>query len=115
MHLDDLMRRGLRMEDPHYAYSDDTDVLQMISILACEENFYLPEWEELDAAALQALKDTPLLHRSEWHQRDLFQDFIEDTDFPPAFVDQMAAAYREYFDIKPQPFKENSPFNDLIL
>jgi len=115
LHLDRLMRQGLRVQDPQYAYMNDTFVLECISVLSRDENDHIPPWQVFTGEALQAFRDEPLLQHREWYPRDLFREVAEDAKLSPGQVDQMVAMWRDLFGIEPQPFKKDSPFDDLRL
>lgn len=64
---------------------------------------------------LRALHENPILHRREWYPRDLFRELTEDAKLSPGHVDQMVAMWRDLFGVKQYPFKEDSPFDELLL
>lgn len=113
-HLDKFMRQGVRVQDPEYAYMNDTFVLECISVTSRDENDHNPTWQALYGDELQVFRETPVLHRREWYPRDLFQELVENAKLSPGHVDQMAAMWRDLFGIKPHPFKEDSPFDDIL-
>jgi hypothetical protein len=45
----------------------------------------------------------------------VFRELAEATDISPAHADQMAAMWRDMFGVDPEPFKKDSPFDDLLL
>ncbi|KAB2902183.1 MAG: hypothetical protein F9K27_17560 [Anaerolineae bacterium] len=115
LHLDKFMRQGSRVQDPEYAYMNDTFVLECISVLSHDENDHNPTWQVLSGDELRAFREKPVLHRREWYPRDLFRELTEEAKLSPGHVDQMAAMWRDLFGIKPHPFKEDSPFEEVDL
>ena len=115
LHLQKFMEEGDRVQNPEYAYINDTLAFEFISVLSRDENEHSPTWQMLSGKALQVFQRKPLLHRTEWYPRDVFRDLAEDANLPPAEADQMAAMWRDLFGIEPQPFKKDSPFEDLQL
>ena len=113
--LEKFMRQGARVQDPEYAYMNDTLVLECISVLSRDENEHNPTWQILKGDELQAFREKPILHRSEWYPRDLFRELTDKVNLSPGHVDQLAAMWRDLFGIKPQPFKLDSPFEDVDL
>jgi hypothetical protein len=56
-----------------------------------------------------------MLHRSEWYPRDLFRELTDNAGLSPGHVDQMAEMWRDLLGIKPEPFNDDSPFEDVDL
>jgi hypothetical protein len=115
IHLQKFMEEGDRVQNPEYAYTNDTLMFEFMSVLSRDENEHCPTWQQLSGEALQAFRQNPVLSRSEWFPRDVFRELAEATDISPAHADQMAAMWRDLFGISPQPFKKGSPFEDLRL
>jgi hypothetical protein len=95
------------------AYTNDSLMFEFMSVLSREENEHCPKWQQLSGETLQAFRQNPVLHRSEWYPRDLFRELADHTKLSPGHVDQLAAMWRDLFGIEPQPFKKDSPFDDL--
>ena len=115
IHLQKFMEEGDRVQNPEYAYTNDTLMFEFMSVLSRDENEHCPAWQQLSGEALQAFRQNPALSRSQWYPRDVFRELAEATDISPAHADQMAAMWRDLFGIAPQPFKAGSPFRDLEL
>ncbi|MCL4880419.1 MAG: hypothetical protein KJ064_27455 [Anaerolineae bacterium] len=115
LHLQKFMMEGERVENPEYAYLNDTLVFEFVSVLGREENNYCPEWQILSGKALQIFRESRCHSRQVWYPRDLFRDLAEDMAISPAQADQYAAMWRDLMGIEPEPFKANSPFKDLEL
>jgi hypothetical protein len=94
---------------------NDSLVLECISVLSRDENEHNPTWQILKGNELQAFREKPILQRSEWYPRDLFQELRDNAGLSPGHVDQMAEMWRDLFGIKPEPFNDDSPFEDVDL
>jgi hypothetical protein len=115
LHLQKFMEEGDRVQNPEYAYTNDTLMFEFMSVLSRDENEHCPTWQQLSGEALQAFRQNPVLSRSAWFPRDVFRELAEATDISPAHADQMAAMWRDMFGVDPEPFKKDSPFDDLLL
>jgi hypothetical protein len=115
IHLRKFMEEGDRVQNPEYAYTNDTLIFEFMSVLSRDENDHCPTWQQLSGGALRAFRQNPVLCRSEWYPRDVFRELAEATNISPAHADQMKAMWRDLFGIAPQPFKAGSPFEDLHL
>jgi hypothetical protein len=115
LHLQKFMEAGDRVQNPEYAYTNDSLMFEFMSVLSRDENEHCPTWQQLSGEALQVFRKNTVLSRSEWYPRDVFRELAEATDISPAHADQYAAMWRDLFGIAPQPFKEDSPFRDLKL
>ena len=113
--LSNFMTAGDRVLNPDNAYLNDTEVFEFISILSRNENDRCPTWQVFSGEALRAFQTNQVLRRSEWYARDFFAEFSHDSGMPLSYVEQFAAAMHDALGLKPEPFAEGSPFNDVEL
>ena len=61
-----------RVEEPDYAFMNNSEVFELMSVQGSVEGILAPEWEELEGAALRRFLDgtQPLVRPAErWHPR----------------------------------------------
>ncbi len=85
-----------REEDPDYAYANDSDILEMMSVQTADEDIVSPEWQILKSEALRDFLSgrTPIVReREHWHphQKDMAREFAEETGVNPFMADQVHA------------------------
>ena len=59
LHLDKFMRQGARVQDPDFAYMNDTLVFECISVLSREENEHSPTWQVLADEGIAGFSGKP--------------------------------------------------------
>ncbi len=116
-HLEKFMTEGARVQDPEYAYLNDTLMFEFMSVLSRDENDHEPTWQVLPSDELQAFRADPILRRGSgaWFPRDLFRELTDAAKLSPGHVDQLAAMWHDLYGVPPQPFKKDSPFDDMDL
>jgi hypothetical protein len=112
-----FMLKGGRVEEPDYAYMDDSDVFELMSVQCSVEGIIAPEWEVLEGAALHRYLDgTQALVRSaeHWHPRqaDSVAHVAETTNIALHIADQLYAQMLDTLKIS-EPLDNNSPWDTL--
>ncbi len=106
-----------RVEEPDYAFMDNSEVFELMSVQSSVEGIIAPEWEVLEGAALRRfLAGTqPLLRPAErWHprQEDLVARVAGAMNLPLHVADQVYAQMLETMEIS-EPLDEDSPWQTL--
>ena len=106
-----------RVEEPDYAFMNDSEVFELMSVQGSVEGILAPEWEVLEGAALRRFLDgtQPLVRPAEhWHprQEDSVAQVAEAMDIPLHIADQLYAQMLETMKLS-EPLDENSPWRTL--
>ncbi len=88
--------KGEREEDPDYAYANESDILEMMSVQTAEEAIASLEWQILKGDALRDFLSgrVPIVRdREHWHphQKDMAREIAEETGVNPFMADQVHA------------------------
>ena len=106
-----------RVEEPEYAFMDDSEVFELMSDQGGDEGTIATEWDTLEGVALRRFLDgtQPLVHPAErWHprQEDSVAQVAEAMGLPMHIADQLYAQMLETMKIS-EPLDENSPWQTL--
>ncbi len=106
-----------RVEEPEYAFMDNSEVFELMSVQGSDEGIIAPEWDTLESVALRRFLDgaQPLVHPAErWHprQEDSVAQIAEAMGLPAHIADQLYAQMLETMKIS-EPLDENSPWQTL--
>ena len=106
-----------RVEEPDYAFMDDSEVFELMSIHCSIEEIIAPEWEVLEGAALhRCLDGTQALVRSAEHWHPHLEDSVartaETMNIPLHIADQLYAQMLEFMEIS-EPLDKDSPWHTL--
>ena len=109
-----FMTEDGRVEDPEYAFMNDSDVFELMSIQGSIEGIVAPTWDILEGDVLRRfLTGTQPLARSarRWHprQEDAVARVAEAMKLPLHVVDQLYARMLDSMRIV-EPLEENSPW-----
>lgn len=114
-----FMLFGDRVNDPDYAYDNDTDVFTYIAVgsgFGHEDDVDgSPIWEPLSGEVLRTIGDekVPLVRAADsWRAResDMLSDFLQAVPQSPGMDDQLRAALMDMLGIQDE-FDENSPWS----
>ena len=106
-----------RVEEPDYAFMDDSEVFELMSVQSSDEQTIAPEWDMLEGTALRAFLDgkRPLVRALEhWHprQEDAVAQVAESMELPLHIADQLYAQMLESMKIS-EPLDKDSPWRTL--
>ena|GEM_PF-4381198 len=102
---------------PDYAFLDDSEVFELMSVQCSVEELIALEWEVLEGAALHRFLDgTQALVRSaeHWHprQEDSVAQVAETMNIPLYIADQLYAQMLDMLKIS-EPLDNDSPWQTL--
>ncbi|MEO8391736.1 MAG: hypothetical protein ABI700_01970 [Chloroflexota bacterium] len=114
-----FMYEDERVEDPEYAFMNDSEVFELMSVQGSDEHILAPEWDILEGTALRHFLDgkQPLVRTPEhWHprQEDSLAQVAEAMELPLHVADQLYAQMLDSMKLS-EPLDEYSPwraFND---
>jgi hypothetical protein len=103
-----------RVEEPDYAFLDDSEVFELMSVPGSDEQIIAPKWETLEGTTLCRFLDgkQPLMRAVErWHprQEDAVAQVAEAMELPLHIADQLYAQMLESMNIS-EPLVEDSPW-----
>ncbi|MEO8395822.1 MAG: hypothetical protein ABI700_22695 [Chloroflexota bacterium] len=106
-----------RVEDPAYAFLDDSEVFELMSVQGSNEQILMPEWDIQAGDALRSFLDRsqPLMRaREHWHprQEDAVAQVAEAMELPLHIADQLYARMPESMKIS-EPFDKDSPWQEI--
>lgn len=106
-----------RVEEPDYAFMDDSEVFELMSVQSSNEQTIEPEWDILEGTVLRAFLDgkQPLVRAFEhWHprQEDAVAHVAEVMELPLHIADQLYAQMLESMKIS-EPLDKDSPWRTL--
>lgn len=106
-----------RIEEPEYAFMNDSEVFELMSVQGSDEGVIAPEWDILEGASLHKFLDgeQALVRAAEhWHprQEDAIAKVAEVMELPLHVADQLYAQMLESMEIA-EPFDEDSPWRAL--
>jgi hypothetical protein len=109
-----FMTDGDRVEDPEYAYLDDSLVLELMSVQGSVEGIISPGWEVLEGDQLRAFlaEKRPLVRaREHWHPRqdDPVAQVAATMGLPLHVADQLYAHLLESMNLTDPP-DQDSPW-----
>jgi hypothetical protein len=112
-----FMTQGGRLEDPDLAFSNDSEVFDLLSVQMSHEEGVVPEWEVLEGENLRAFlsgERALVRDRSRWHphQTDLVTRYAMETGLSPHFADQLHAYLLDNLQLT-EEFDEDSPWRFL--
>jgi hypothetical protein len=112
-----FMTDGDRVEDPEYAYLDDSFVLELMSVQGSIEGVISPEWEVLEGDQLRAFLagKRPLVREQEhWHPRqdDPVAQVAAAMGLPLHIADQLYAHLLDSLNLS-DPLDEDSPWQTM--
>jgi hypothetical protein len=117
----DMIRRfmfqGSRVEEPEFAYSNDSKIFEFMSVQMSQEGIVMPEWQVLEGDDLHAFVrgDYPLIReRARWHPRrvDIMTEFAAETGIPTHMADQLYTHLLDSLHLT-EVFDEHSPWRFL--
>ena len=106
-----------RVEEPDYAFMDDSEVFELMSVQSSDEQIIAPEWDMLEGTALRAFLEgkQPLVRALEhWHprQEDAVAQVAESMGLPLHIADQLYAQMLESMKIY-EPLNNDSSWRTL--
>lgn len=112
-----FMLEAGRVEEPEYAFMNDSEVFKLMSVQCSVEHILAPAWEVLEGAVLRRFLNgtQPLVRPAErWHprQEDAVAKVAETMELPLHLVDQLYAQLLEAMEIS-EPLDEDSPWRTL--
>ncbi len=112
-----FMTNGGRVEEPEYAFIDDSDIFELMSVQSSIEEVIAPDWDILKGTSLRAFLagKQPLVRALErWHprQEDSVAQVAEAMELPLHIADQLYAQLLESMKIS-EPMDEDSPWREF--
>jgi hypothetical protein len=108
---------GGRIENPEFAYLNDSEIFEFISIQSSIEETLVPEWDVLEGDALRTFvtgRHAIIRDRSHWypHGMEMVTEIAKETQLPLHAADQMYAHLLDSLRF-PDGFGEGSPWHYL--
>jgi hypothetical protein len=112
-----FMLEGARVQEPEFAYLDDSFVLECASVQCSIEQIAMPEWEVLEGDELQAFLNgqRPIVREpSRWHphETDMVTSFAREMGLQSHIADQLHATLLDTLHLADR-FDEDSPWRFL--
>jgi hypothetical protein len=112
-----FMLTGERVQNPNFAYMNDSEVFEFLSIQSSVEETFTPKWDVLEDDALRAFvvgERTIIRDKSRWHPQgmEMITEIAKETQLPLHLADQMYAHLLDALRFSDR-FGENSPWHYL--
>ncbi len=106
-----------RIEEPEYAFMNDSEVFELMSVQGSDEQIHTPEWDILENAILRSFLNgkEPLVRAQEhWHprQEDAIAQVAAAMGLPVHIADQLYARMLESMKLS-EPLDKDSPWQEI--